>query len=217
MKKLKPIAIITLALFLNSCGLKEVVGPNAEGTTNSDSYQPVTKNSTWKYAIQVVGTPNNDQATITMTGDVRTINGTVFYKAVENSSTESAVGYFAHSGSVYLSYSDDDGYAVPYLDDTKAVGESFKQTVVDPSAGTGVSAQYLTTIVEKNVSKTINGKTFKNVIHTRSELQYNSGNGYQMVDVSEYYVAKGIGLVEIDAYLGGVLLAKQTITSYNIK
>jgi PBP1b-binding outer membrane lipoprotein LpoB len=46
MKKLKPIAIITLALFLNSCGLKEVVGPNAEGTTNSDSYQPVTKNST---------------------------------------------------------------------------------------------------------------------------------------------------------------------------
>jgi hypothetical protein len=216
MKKLIPIAIVTLALLLNGCGLKEVIGPNVDVTTNSDSYQPVTKNSTWKYNIQVAGTTVVDQATITMTGETRTTNSVVFFKAVENTSTDSSVGYFAHNGASYLSHSDDDGYDVPYLDDVKAVGDTFKLSIVDPNAGAGVQAQYVLTILEKGATKTINGKIFKNIIHTRSELQYNSGSGYQTVDMSEYYVAKGIGLVEIDGYLGNVVIVKQTITSYTI-
>ena len=219
MKKLIPITVITLALFLNSCGLKEVVGPNAEGgTTNSDSYQPVTKNSTWKYSIQVSGETALQTANITMTGDNKNINGTVFFKALETSGTDSSIGYFGRNGSTYFSYSDDDSYAVPYLDDTKAAGDTYKQPVVDPAAPSYVTAQYLLTILEKNITKTIGGKTYNNVIHTRSELQYSTNNSpFQTVDMSEYYVAKGIGPIEVDAFIGTTLIAKQTITSYNIK
>jgi hypothetical protein len=217
MKNLKTITLISLLLLLTSCGLKEVVGPNAEGgTTNSDSYQPVTKGSNWKYSLQVVGQSGAQENTITMTGDVMTKNGNTYYKATQILGTDTAVGYFAHTGSLYISHGEDDDNDEPYLDDSKPAGGVYIFKVTDATGG-GTPTQYLGTILEKGISKTIGGKTFNNVIHTRVELQANGGKGYITTDKNEYYIAKGIGMIEIDAYLGSILLAKQTIVSYNIK
>jgi hypothetical protein len=217
MKNLKTITLVSLFYLLTGCGLKEIVGPNVQGgTTNSDSYQPVTKGSTWKYSFQVIGQSTAQENTITMTGDVMTKNGNTYYKALQILGTDSAVGYFAHTGSLYISHGEDDNTEEPYLDDSKAVGGAYILKITDDTAG-ATPTQYLGTILEKDISKTIGGKTFKNVIHTRLEFQANTGSGFQTTDKNEYYIAKGIGIIEIDAYLGSILLAKQTIVSYNIK
>ncbi len=202
-------------MLASGCGLKEVIGPNANGTSNSDSYQPITKGSTWAYNIQLAGTNTPISATITMTGDVRTINGKVYYKGTEVTADGPSDGYFAHTGNVYISRSEDE-LDEPYLNDNLPAGATYTLSITDP-ASPSIPAQYLGTIVEKGISKTIGSKTFTNVIHTRTELQYNLGSGFQSSDKNEYYIAKGVGIIEIDGYLGSLLIARQTIVSYNIK
>jgi hypothetical protein len=223
MKNLIPITLIAFLLFASGCGLKEVVGPNAEGgTTNSDSYQPVTKGSTWKYSIQVAGQTALDQITMTMTGDVKTFNGRVYYKCLAVSSTETSEGFFGHSNGRYASLNEEtdpkENIEETYLDDTLPVGGTYtaKGNYSGPIFGTDI--QFVGTIVEKGATKTVNGKSFKNVIHTRVESQSTISSGQFVTDgVVEYFIAKGVGIIEVDVYFGTQVIARQTIVSYNIK
>lgn len=222
MKKLIPITLIITTLFLSACGLKDIVGPNAGGTSNSDSYQPVMKGSTWQYTIQAEGTLNPFNETITMTGDLMTVKGAVFYKASAVTPDGASDGYFGRRGSLYISFSADDGMEEPYLDDSKEAGMTYTVATTDPSAP-NIPARYVGTILEKNISKTVNSKTFNNVYHTRVELQYDNSTGYITSVTDEYYIAKGVGIIETDVYFPNpltgkqALVAKQTITNYNIK
>lgn len=216
MKKLIPITITAAALFLSACGLKDVVGPNAGGTTNSDSYQPVTKGSTWTYSVSAIGNTTPNSITLTMTGDVKTFNNVNFYKAAATSSDGTSEGYFGQKGSLYLTHDASDGTEEPYLDDSKAVGSSYTVDQPDPY-NPGATIRSIGTILEKGITKTINSKTFKNVIHTRVETNYTDGTNTLSTDVTEYYIARGVGMVQIDAYLLGQKVVSQTITGYSIK
>lgn len=231
MKKLIPITLISVSLFLSACGLKDIVGPKAAsnsnsnsspgGTTNSDSYQPVVKGSTWTYSVEAFGFPAGN-ATISITGDVQTINNTTFFKSQTiNPGGDTQFSFCGSRGNLFLNYDPDTRIEQPYLDISKPAGASFNTAVNDPN-NPGVPARYVTTIVEKDVTKTINSRSFKNVIHTRVEMQYDYGSGYVAETVEELYVAKGVGIVEWDtsaAFLTSTpsLVSKLIIVSYDIK
>ena len=229
MKHLLPCALIVLVLLTSGCGLKEVIGPNGiGGTTNSDSYQPITKGSTWNYSVQIIGTPAPDHILLVMTGNVKTFNGKLYYEGTETSSTDVATGYFSHTGNLYTDRIEDpnpdDTTDEPYLNDALPPGATYTTKANDSGTSHGAEVQYLGTILEKGVTKTVNGKNFTNVIHTRVEFQAKlPGGTFVTSDVTEYYVAKGVGIIEVDAYFLNPftntkeLAAKQTIVSYNIK
>ncbi|HWB64178.1 MAG TPA: hypothetical protein VG603_11745, partial [Chitinophagales bacterium] len=67
------------------------------------------------------------------------------------------------------------------------------------------------------ISKTINGKNYPNVIHTQAELQYDLGSGYITAGVYDFYLAKGVGLIELSLDMNGSNYETETLTSYTIK
>ena len=101
--------------------------------------------------------------------------------------------------------------------DAQPAGYTWTTIPSDDGTIGGLPAQTINTIAEKNVTKTINGKVYSNVIHTKAELQYNTGSGFLTVATYDFYLAMGIGLVESDSSIGGALYQTETITSYSIK
>ena len=186
-------------------------------STNSTSYQPVTANSTRTYQLtDYTGGVSN--ATITITGNQSTINGKAYneYNYITDLNTET--GYYYYSNNLYInrkttSLGDDD---IPYLNDNVAVGGTWTGSSISPP-GTGATATYTGTLMEKGISKTVNGITFNNVYHTQIVLQYTiSGNALPVQDTDDYYIAKGVGIIEIDTNTSG-LTTKTVIVSYNVK
>jgi hypothetical protein len=186
----------------------------------SDSYFPVSSGSTWSYK-DVVGDANNT-LTITMTGATSVFNTKTYYTASSVSS--------AHGTSTGYYYAADNAYAIRATNvsagitielqmgnDAKDVGYTWTTTPTDNGIISGFPARTVNTIKEKGISKVVNGKTFTDVIHTQVDLQYNLGSGFTSTALYDFYLAKGVGMIETDTSVGGNAYEVETITSYTIK
>lgn len=220
MKSLILIIAVTFVSVSTGCGFKEVITP-VSGKSASDSYQPTTKGSTWKYSVQLVGVDPVEQ-TITMTGGSTLINGKTYYEATSVSKTlGSSTGYFYSDGSVYSTRASSIAAGVTldmqYLDLSKSVGAYWTSKVNDSGYVNGIPGQFRGTIAEKGITKTIGGKSFTDVIHTTIDLQYDYGSGFETFMTYEYYLAKGVGLIELDTTAFGFDSTKETILTYDVK
>lgn len=186
-------------------------------STSSTSYQPVTANSTWTYQLtDYLGTSST--STMTMTGNQSTINGKVYSEYSNVSDFGTQTGYYYYANNLYIqresTSSDDDD--IPYLKDDVAVNGTWTGSAITPPGVPGTGT-YTGTLKEKGITKTINGLTFNNVYHTQVVLTYTiAGVILPADDTTDYYIAKGIGIIEVDTNTGG-LTTKTTISSYNIK
>ena len=213
---------VILALFVffsTGCKKSPVITPPSNA---ADSYLPVTAGSHWAYHDVIGGFA--DTINIKMTGLTTNINGTTFYTATGSSHFNSAITenfYIANhlyieryfvGGGIYQTNID-----IVLLNDTVSAGNSFT-AVVTPIGGAGTSPErIINTVIEKNVSKVVGGKTFSNVIHTRIGLQYNFGTGFETNSVYDYYLAKGTGIIEEDISApDGTVSETLTIMDYGI-
>ena len=102
--------------------------------------------------------------------------------------------------------------------DNQPVGYTWTTQPTDNGLVNGVPAQTVNKILEASISKTVNGKGYSNVIHTQVDLQYDFGTGFESAGIYDFYLAKGVGMIEEDSNLeGGALIEKSTLTSYSIK
>lgn len=234
MKKYSFLLSIIFLTFITGCGIKEVVNPMGEinnsspdgkgeaNTTHSTSYQPVSKGSTWVYNNSFIG-GSSTQTTIHMTGGTTTFAGKTYYNASGSTPGQAASnGYFYNDSNIYIIRSTTPavpGLAVniQYLDTSLPVGGTWTNPATDSGTINDMPAQMVGTIMEIGITKTIGGKTFSDVIHTQIDLQYNFGTGFESFALYDYYIAKGIGIIEQDGKSLGVDLNKQTIVSYDIK
>lgn len=222
-----PFALILLLTVTTGCGIKEVIPPpssntNVSGVSSSNSYQPVSEGSTWVYNNSVIG-GTTVQSTIKMTGGTTKFAGKTYYNASSISTGQAASnGYFYNDSNVYIvrsSSSAAPGLVVnmEYLDTRLPVGGTWTTPATDGGIINGVPAQMVGTIMETGINKTIGNKTFNNVIHTQIDLQYDYGSGFQSFMLYDYYVAKGVGMIEQDSKSFGIDVNKQTIVSYTVK
>jgi len=223
MKNFTPLFLVAPLLLFTGC-MHDVIGPKAPNAsyTNSSSYQPVTAGSTWTYSVEAAGVAFDEKTTV-MQGTTTTFNSNTYYVAVSTQKSDGSLtnNYYNHNGNAYVYREDavqpDDITEVQYLDDAAAVGTTY--ITLPNSLGTngGKQVRWVGTIVEKGVIKQIGNHVFNNVIHTKTDLQYDSGSGYTSSAVYDYYVAKGVGIIELDASVAGVITAKQLIESYQVK
>ena len=208
-----------MLLLLASCKLDKPDYTQYNSSVNS--YQPTTKGSYWTYEENASG--DLDTNTTTMTGASKVINNRTYYQA--RTSYRSQVfptdsGYFSHDGHIYttLGQSAGDTLETYYLNDTTAVNGTWISKVNSKGTLNGVTARFAGQIVEKNLSKTINSKSFTNVIHTKVYLQYDYGTGAGFTTVITYdiFIAKGVGIIEQDA-TGSGFTTVETILDYSIK
>jgi hypothetical protein len=200
---MKPfILFLSLSVVLFSCQ-KQVDFDSPQGgggNGNGGTYQPVSKNSYWKY--HETGSYSGDYI-ITSTGEKRTQNGIdyfVFSAAPATSISEELLGVNGHNLYQFFEGQVPNSTAgislnMLYSNDTASVGYTW-----DNMAGqaNGLTAYTPGTILEKNISLTVGSKTYSNVIHSQIELQYDFPIvGIVNAATYDYYIAKGIGMIRI--------------------
>jgi len=186
-----------------------------------DSYLPLTNGSSWSYQYSSDG-GTADTLVITMTGGSTKINGKTYYNAASVFRKNSSLGYFYVGNHIYATRTIDGvspAIELQLLNDTASVGYQWITQPTDNGKIGNKLARTVNTIKEKNIEHIIQGKTFTDVTHTQVLLQYdsNDGYGYQTTITYDFYLAKGIGLIENDANTLNVLHETETLFDYTIK
>jgi hypothetical protein len=102
------------------------------------------------------------------------------------------------------------------LKDNIAVNGTWEDTITN---GIGQTVYYKSKIIEKGVSRTLHTNIFPDVIHVQTENGVEVPIiGYFVTGVSDYYYAKGVGLIEarIASADGSVVYQHRVIKSYNV-
>lgn len=196
--------ILFASLFLISCQ-KEVstelgtqTGGSGVGSGNKTSYNPTTTGSWWKYKDTASGIISTD----TMLKRTNTINGIVYTAMIGQNAMLKDTAWVASPQPNYYMYekgvSPNTGASYDmlfhYLNDTAAVGSYWQYTA---GQGNGFTALIQTTIVERNISMTVAGKSYSNVIHTRLVLTYDVYGSSLDAMAYDYFTAKGIGIIKV--------------------
>ncbi len=185
----------------------------------SGEYLPLTDGSTWKYNYTSDG-GTTDTLILKMTGGTTLINGKTYYNAASTYKQGTSPGYFYAGNHLYATRTADVGFGsieLQLLNDTASVG--YQWITIPTADGTlgGSPVRTINTIKEKNLTRTLNGKTFTNVIHTQVEMQYSNGSVFGTAVTYDFYLAKGIGLIENDANTEGILHETETLFDYTVK
>ncbi|BAU52504.1 hypothetical protein [Mucilaginibacter gotjawali] len=217
MKKTFTLILAVAVIFISSCKKDSKNNP-ASSSTNND-YFPLTSNSAWKYLV--TGAGGSDTLTVKLTGSATVIDGKTYYNT--NSMYQkmgTSVGYFFRQNHLYGSNSSNAtaGLTIEFefLNDTAAAGHSWISLPTVNGLVNSVPARTVNTIREVNISKTVGGKIFTNVIHAEVDLQYNYGRGYESSAVYEFYFAKGVGMIENSTFISGNMYETESIISYDI-
>ncbi|RYY36707.1 MAG: hypothetical protein EOP46_05520 [Sphingobacteriaceae bacterium] len=215
--------IFTLAaiatLFLGAC--KKDNNDNNPGG-KGDSYQPLTAGSVWKYRNTSLGEGAEVDTSInTLTGTTKTINGKKFHVLNSVTGDETSEGYIGVNGNVYSMYYEaglEQAVELTYLDDNKKAGDTWTEDKVIKDGETEFTIKLKTTVVEKGGSKTILDKNYKDVAHSKIELQVELEEGeWETLSQLDFYAAKGVGIIGIYTKFGDEDVAKAELFNYTIK
>jgi hypothetical protein len=235
--KLKFVAIVILCCLLVACQ-KEVSVENGFTPTNpggggggvstvdckSCTYLPLCSGSWFKYADTLQGgaITNETTDTSTLVKDT-TISGKIFQKF--RTSLQGTFTYYnctaGESNLITYNATTSGGGTVQKaeilpLKANAAVGATWSYFLTNPA---GQQVEYKNTMEAKGISKTVNGRTYPDVIHVSTIVSINVPIlGNVTTNEADYYYAKGVGLIEYettDPFLGTVI-QKRALVNYFI-
>ena len=211
MRRIQWSALFCFVIFLFSC--QQEVDPdlitdptNPTNPVNSaESYHPLSANSFWKFRDSAT----NTISTLKAINVTKSINGRTYTAILNMYGAQIDTVWAASPKPNYYynmkGFSPNTGAPFDllfhYLNDTAAVGTSWDYNA---GHGNGFTALMTTTIMAKNMTMTIAGKTYTNVIHTRLDLSYDLMGMVTDFGFYDYYISKGVGIVrirgELDAF-----------------
>jgi hypothetical protein len=222
-KNLLSIFVILTALTFISCEnepldatLLNNVNSNNSGGGNaqpSNDYWPTAINNTW--TLQQNGT-NLAPMKIVST---ETINGNLYYKfATQSSNGATNNNYLRKSGGSYFLRTSDTslnlsgltgtqtGFEFTVLKDNIPVNGTWDGTYNQTTTYTGIpsitqTTDYTGTILAKDVTETVNGVTYNNVIKLKIQ-QETTSTGLLSIVNTEYWFAKNVGIIRSKTYAG---------------
>ncbi len=187
-------------LFFTSCSKTDNTPVNPPGQT---AYLNTTAGSSWTYHENNSSgaTPVASDYTITSSSKDSTINGKSYH-----------VNNYSSGGNQYLNISGHDYYqfdSIPgglggvferlYLKDNVAKGGTWSQDVNISITISGIQVPLTVTvtnkIVEKDISRTVNGKDYSGVIHVSTTLS-STGIPTGLTSAIDSYYAPNYGLIE---------------------
>lgn len=196
-----------LAVFgLVSCQkeVDNILAPTPVNLAPSANYQPLTANSYWKYKDSLTGMVTQS----TMLNTTKLINNRLYHASLPTMGGRTDTSWLAVDGPNYFAYADATAMSTGapvkllfhYLNDTASVGYNWHY---DAGHVNGFPASVKTTLMERGITHTVEGKTYKDVIRTRLELHYDIMGTVMKVATYDYYVAKGVGIVRIRTFIDG--------------
>lgn len=175
------------------------------------SWQPVSKNSYWKYkASNAAG----DITNLISTGSSRVLNGKPFFEFnVEKSGLLQPSAYFSKQDNRYelqniftrMDIVNPRVYAgfVYLVDNNAKTGDTWEYDAGISSIGQ--PAKIKGEVQSTNITLTIAGKSYRNVLLTKLQVLYklDSQSGYENFQSYYFYLARGIGIIKTDALSTG--------------
>lgn len=197
-------ALAVLSLVSCQKEVDNILAPSPSNPSNTASYQPLTAHSYWKYKDSLTGMVTQS----TMLNKTKLINSRTYNASLSNMGQQIDTSWVAVDGPNYYAYADAAGMSTGapvkllfhYLNDTASVGYNWQY---DAGHVNGFPASIKTTIMERGITHTVEGKTYKDVIRTRLELYYDIMGTVMKVATYDYYVAKGVGIVRIRTFIDG--------------
>jgi hypothetical protein len=191
MNTLKQLLIWCLVLgTLVSCHKEDDPEPEPVSAAAQD-YIPTTAKSTWSYG-------GTSPYTLTATGVTKVINGKTYHEMENKQGSTINKSYLLKENGVYTAVGllpNTETLEIAILKENAPVGQSWEYTATQE----GVDTKMKLSIVEKDISKTVEGKTYKNVIQVKMEYSYSfMGIDMGVVATSHYFFAKGVGLILSD-------------------
>src|SRR3569623_1347640 len=172
--------------------------------STSNAYINTNAGSSWTYheTDSSAATPSNSDYTITSTSNDTTLNGRTYQ-----------IYNYSYGGNKYISHTGTDYYeydSIPvaggannidrlYLKDNVSVGTTWSQSVNLNIPNAPVSSVPVTLnnkVVEKGISRTINGTTYTNVIHVSSTLSSSLIPSNAFSSSLDGYYAPNYGMIE---------------------
>ena len=235
MKKIYSL-IVVLSLLLTACQ-KELhfdTPPVGNGTTNGGTtggntstdckacvYMPVCNGSWYTYLDTLATAPSVTTDTLRFVKDT-TIDSKTFVK-IYSPLSKSTTYYNCTDGATRLitynlAVSTGTVLAadITFIKANLPVGGTWTDKLANPL---GQEVDYNSKIVEKGITRTLSGKTYTDVIHVNTETGVNApGFGFIATNSTDYYFAKGIGLIEavLTDASGTFVIEHKTIKAYYI-
>ena len=217
MKKLLYLTAVAALLF---SGCKndppDYTGFEGAATLNSENYQPVSKGTYWKFASSGTG-QDPDSSLTTMQGTAAVFNGKIYQSATTKAKSDATPGsvYFLHEGNSYYEKEVTNGDTTDVLYLKTGVGLGGTWDALYGSAG--ADSKSTGKLLEKDISRTVFNKTYNDVMHTSVTVQSNDGTGNPVtVLVIDFYIAKGVGIIETNANLLGTIVSSR-LYEYSVK
>lgn len=175
---------------LASCSGKEDAEPQPTKTATQD-YIPTTAKSTWNYG-------GASPYSATATGATKVINGKTYYEIETKQGSTVKTSYLIKDNGVYAAvdlFPNTGSQEIIMLKENAPVGQSWEYTHTNQ----GVTTKIKFTLAERDISKTVEGKTYNHVIRVKTEFSF-SYMGVEMgvYTTAYYHYAKGIGLIFTD-------------------
>ena len=238
MRKSLAILLLSIALILNACqkNLQYDVGTGTGGgpgalpppvSSSADckacSYFPYCNGNYYTFSDTIAGVPS--VATDTMDYVKDTVIANLTFQKVYSPASKGYVFYNCTSGnSRLIGYTLNTlaGNTVSKLDYTvlKAdlpKGGTWADSLINPQ---GQLVIYNNRLMDKGVSLVVNGKTYPDVIHVYTDISINlPGLGNVPSSNSDYYYARGVGLVEAVTFYPGTgnVFMHRALVSYHVQ
>lgn len=190
-----------------SCSKKDEEDPQPATSTSND-YFPTTANSSWEYG-------GDDPYKGSVTGATKVINGKTYFELETARDSDIQKSYLRKENGAYwaLGMMNAETIEMVVLKDNVPVGNSWEYKIpfdemelegfteedkeaLEIFAGLETKIKY--TIAEKDITKTVAGKTFNNVIHVKYDASVSFSGQDMPLATTHYYFAKGVGLILSD-------------------
>ncbi|HEX6334956.1 MAG TPA: hypothetical protein VFZ78_12060 [Flavisolibacter sp.] len=206
------VQVDNFTVFFNNtyCGFAVTV--TAGGGTipvTSNDYLPLAQGNWWSYDDGAGG-----DSIKTVVNGTATLDGNTYVRAISSDDLGPYDTAFyrknSSNGFYYIYQTTDDlqgigfnfntaGLDVLFLKNTLTTGEVFNSDHAGTLSGVPATLRFNNTVINSNLSMTVNGKNFSNVYHIETKIQFGAGGIYQDVPtmpVFTLYFAKGIGLIK---------------------
>jgi hypothetical protein len=196
------------------------VGNNLANCKNC-AYYPICSGSVYNYRDTTATSPTGANFSYTLTYIKDTIIDNVTYQKISGSGQQNS--YFnctnGVSTGIAINGSTQGGTVIPYVKTTalkanEPVGATWQDVI---SLSAIQSATYTYTMEAKGISRTVAGITYPDVIHLSQEAETTvTGGGTIQFAHSDYYLARGVGLIETIGYddlNGGTQILHRILTS----
>lgn len=183
---------ISFSFLFSSCKKDD----DEESPTEQGSYFPLTTGSTWTYQDEA-----NQTYVQTLTNQTKSVGGFSWnVMSIEPNFIDEDILVRIDPSTQKVYYGNDftDGggvlLVIAIADLDAKVGDTWTDTFEDD----GFTLEYKMTLLEKDAKKTINGKSYDNVMSVKVDESFRPFVDGVTTDKSTWYFAKGIGVIAIE-------------------